>query len=184
MDRLPRLDAGRVVLRQLTDADVPALHAIFSDPRVMRYWSTAPLADPAAAAALLAEIDAGRRADAFYQWGIARADDAVIGTVTLFQLVREHRRAEVGYALGADHWGRGLASAAVARLVRHAFEDLGLHRLEADTDPRNAASLRLLERLGFVREGLLRERWHVGGEVQDAIVLGLLRRAWRAPDAG
>jgi RimJ/RimL family protein N-acetyltransferase len=55
-----------------------------------------------------------------------------------------------------------------------------LHRVEADTDPRNAASLALLERLGFVREGILRERWIVGGEVADSVLLGLLAADWRA----
>ena len=57
--------------------------------------------------------------------------------------------------------------------------DVRLRRLEADVDPRNAASIRTLERLGFQREGFLRERWHVNGEIQDAIFYGLLRRDWR-----
>ena len=65
-------------------------------------------------------------------------------------------------------------------LLDFAFRDLGLRRLEADVDPRNAASIRSLERLAFRREGYLRERWCVGGEVQDAIFYGLLRREWEA----
>jgi ribosomal-protein-alanine N-acetyltransferase len=68
------------------------------------------------------------------------------------------RRAELGYILGREHWGRGFAGEAQRRAIDFAFEDLGLHRLEADTHPDNAASLRSLERLGFRREGLLRER--------------------------
>jgi ribosomal-protein-alanine N-acetyltransferase len=59
--------------------------------------------------------------------------------------------------------------------LRHAFEELGLRRIEADTDPRNSGSCRLLERLGFVREGLLRERWLIDGELQDTAIYGLLR---------
>ena len=62
--------------------------------------------------------------------------------------------------------------------MQFAFEELGLHRVEADVDPRNARSLRLLERLGFQQEGLLRERYHVSGEIQDAALLGLLRTDW------
>lgn len=69
---------------------------------------------------------------------------------------------------------------ALTALLDFAFGALDLHRLEADVDPRNAASVRTLERLGFRREGYLRERWLVGGEIQDALFYGLLRREWRA----
>ena len=88
-------------------------------------------------------------------------------------------RAEIGYILGREHWGRGYAAEAQRRVVAHAFDDLGLHRLEADTHPDNAASSRSLERLGFRREGLLRERWEVAGEFSDSVLWGLLASEWR-----
>lgn len=65
------------------------------------------------------------------------------------------------------------------RALSYAFDELALRRIEADADPRNAQSLHLLERLGFQREGYARERWHVGGEVCDSVLLGLLRREWK-----
>jgi RimJ/RimL family protein N-acetyltransferase len=70
---------------------------------------------------------------------------------------------------------------AASALVEHAFGTLELRRIEADIDPRNVASARLLERLGFVREGLLRERWMVGDEVSDSALYGLLDRDRRQP---
>jgi RimJ/RimL family protein N-acetyltransferase len=76
------------------------------------------------------------------------------------------------------HWGKGYMNEALTGLVSHAFEVMKLRRLEADVDPCNAASIRTLERLGFQREGFLRERWHVNGEIQDAFFYGLLRREW------
>ncbi|MDO9353805.1 MAG: GNAT family protein, partial [Solirubrobacteraceae bacterium] len=93
------------------------------------------------------------------------------------------RRAELGYALARQAWGGGYMHEALQALVAHAFEALQLHRLEADIDPRNAASARSLERLGFVREGLLRERWIVDGEVSDSALYGLLAPEWRAAKA-
>jgi len=90
----------------------------------------------------------------------------------------DHERAEIGFAVARSQWGRGLASEAVAELIAFAFERLQLHRLEADTEPRNERSLRLLERLGFRREGHLRERYYVDGERQDTVLLGLLRTEW------
>jgi RimJ/RimL family protein N-acetyltransferase len=107
-----------------------------------------------------------------------RTSGEVVGTCTLARIDRQHRRAELGYALGRAHWGSGLAAEAVGAVIRYAFESLDLHRLEADVDPRNGPSLRLLERFGFRSEGLLRERYHVAGEIQDAAIYGLLRSEW------
>ena len=80
--------------------------------------------------------------------------------------------------MGRAHWGKGYMNEALNGLVSHAFEVMNLRRLEADVDPRNGASVRTLERLGFEREGFLRERWYVNGEIQDALFYGLLRREW------
>jgi RimJ/RimL family protein N-acetyltransferase len=179
-DRLPTLAAPRVALRWLTAADASALFAIFSDPAVMRYWSTLPMSDIAQARKLIADIHEGFRARRLFQWGIARLDDdRIIGTCTLFAINETQGRGEIGYALGHEFWGRGYMNEALKALIDFAFGTLGMRRLEADTDPRNAGSLHALERLGFRREGLLRERWRVNGELQDSVILGLLSHEWR-----
>jgi RimJ/RimL family protein N-acetyltransferase len=163
----------------MDEADVPALYEVFGDPEVMRYWSSPPLRDHEAARELLRDIHELFRARTLFRWGIARRPDGlVIGTCTLLHLDAAHGRAEVGYALGRSAWGHGLATEALGTLIRFAFDGLGLQRLEADTDPRNERSIRVLERHGFRREGYLRERYHLGGEVADTLFLGLLRREW------
>lgn len=175
MDALPTLDTPRLRLRQLTHDDVPAVFAVFSDPRVMRFWSSDPLPDLDAARALVDDVDALRAADSLYQWGVEGRDDRMlIGTATLSRLDFSHRRAELGFALRSDRWGRGYATEAAARLARHAFDDLAMHRLEADVDPRNEASLAVLAKLGFEREGYAPHRWFVAGEWADSVLLGLL----------
>jgi RimJ/RimL family protein N-acetyltransferase len=180
-DRLPTIPTPRLLLRWLTERDVDALFTVFSHPEVMRFWSSPPLPDTEAARGLLEHIHESFHQQTLFQWGIARReDDLVIGTCTLFHLDRDNRRAEVGFALGREHWGQGYAREALTALLDFAFGEWDLHRLEADADPRNAASIRALERLGFQREGYLRERWHVGGEIQDAVFLGLLQREWEA----
>jgi len=178
-DRLPTIAAERVRLRWLTREDIDALFEIFSDDVAMRYWSAAPLADVDEAAGLLDEIHACFERRELFQWGVAlQDDDRVVGTCTLTRLDVENRRAEVGFALARAHWGNGYMREALAALIHWAFDDLELHRLEADVDPRNAASIHLLERLGFRKEGHLRERWLVCGEVQDSLIYGLLHRDW------
>lgn len=178
---LPVLDTPRLRLRAPVEADVRALFAIFSDPETMRYWTTPAMEDVAEAEALLRDIQQHAEAETLFQWGIARCeDDMVVGTCTLFRMDWEHRRGELGYILRRDHWGRGLAHEALTAIVDHAFGALGLHRLEADIDPRNGASIRSVERLGFTLEGHLRERYFVGGEIQDSLIYGLLAPAWRS----
>jgi ribosomal-protein-alanine N-acetyltransferase len=86
----------------------------------------------------------------------------------------------VGYSLASAEWGNGYMQEALTALLDYGFSELDLNRVEADVDPRNAASGRSLERLGFRREGLLRERWIVGGEVSDTALYGLLRKDWEA----
>jgi RimJ/RimL family protein N-acetyltransferase len=179
-ETLPTISANRVCLRWLTDEDVNSLFSIFSDPEVMRYWSSLPLADVEEASKLLADIRDYFRQRILFQWGIARkTDDRVIGTCTLFHIDRDNRRAELGYALGREHWGKGYMQEALTALLSFCFGELNLHRIEADVDPQNVSSVKTLERLGFQREGYLRERWLVGGGIQDALFYGLLRREWQ-----
>jgi [ribosomal protein S5]-alanine N-acetyltransferase len=146
----------------------------------MRYWSSTPHADEErtreSLAAIIAEVDRGE----VLQWAIERRTDGrVLGSITLM-LEEGQPRAEIGYILGREHWGQGYAREAQCRAIDYAFDDLGLHRLEADTHPDNAGSTRSLERLGFQREGRLRERWLVGGRYGDSVLWGLLAEDWRA----
>jgi ribosomal-protein-alanine N-acetyltransferase len=175
--KLPALHGDGVSLRALGEADLPALFEIFGDPEVMRYGSRGPFVSADDAREYLRDIREGFAARRLFQWGITVASsDSVVGTCTIFGLDREHRRCELGFFLARRFWGQGIAFRALGALLRFAFDELALHRIEADADPRNERSLRLLERLGFRREGLLRERYLVGGELQDAVVFGLLRR--------
>jgi len=184
-DRLPTIQARRVVLRRIEEEDVDALYSIFSNPDVMRYWSTEPLADREAALELFRSINEGFERRTLLKWGVVRrADNHLMGTATLVNIEFTHRRAEVGYALGREYWGNGYIQEALHALLDYSFDTLNLHRIEADVDPRNAASIRTLERLGFVREGYLRERWQVGGGIFDGLFYGLLRPDWERARRG
>lgn len=180
--QLPTLAGPRVLLRAMTAADAPALFALHADAQVMRYWSTPPWTDPQQAHDRL-QADARAHALGLHlRLGIALRDapDALLGACALFDLDADNRRAEIGYALTPAVWGRGLMRETLGLLIGHGFDDFGLHRIEADIDPRNSASARVLQALGFRQEGLLRERWQVGGELSDSALYGLLRRDWAA----
>ena len=179
---LPTIEAERICLRCIEESDLEQLYAIYSDPKVMRYWSTPPLESIDKARTLLKEIQAGNQERTMLKWGVAlKSTDILIATVTLFNLERTQGRAEIGYAQARAYWGQGYIHEALQSLLTYAFEEMKLRRLEADVDPRNGASIKTLERLGFQKEGFLRERWHVAGEIQDALFYGLLEREWLRP---
>jgi ribosomal-protein-alanine N-acetyltransferase len=176
---LPTLRAPRLTLRTLTEPDVADVLAVFSDPLVLRYWDGPLITTQQDAMQYIERIHYGFRRRELMQWAIAdAATDAVIGTCTLTHLSTTHERAEVGFALRQMRWGQGLGSEAVTTAIDFAFQELGLHRIEADVDPRNERSLRLLDRLGFHREGHLRERYYMNGERQDAVMMAVLKAEW------
>ena len=106
------------------------------------------------------------------------ADHVFIGWCCLVEWNPDYRSATLGYCLDDSAWGQGLATEAAGALLRWAFDTLDLNRVQSDADTRNAASARVLEKLGFVREGTLRENCIVNGDVSDSWVYGLLRRQW------
>ncbi|MCA0174968.1 MAG: GNAT family N-acetyltransferase [Proteobacteria bacterium] len=168
-----RLHTPRLRLRPMHPDDAPALFAMHADAQFMRYWSGPPWTDLRQAQAQI-EADAPALAAGIHLRLAIEAEAGFVGTCSLFHLHRASRRAELGYGIARPHWRRGYMREAVGALLAFAFGPLALNRVEADADPRNLASCRALEQLGFVREGLLRQRWIVGDEVSDTAFYGLL----------
>ena len=182
---VPTLESTRLRLRAYRATDDAGMFRLYSDPRVMRYWSFPPWTSLGQAQAYLRRVEGEMAAgSSVLPWAIAtRADDVLVGTVTLFSVNIEQGRAETGYSLHPDFQGRGLAREALRLMLGHAFDTLQLRRIEADVDPRNTPSCRLVESLGFRREGLLRARWHVAGELCDSAMYGLLAEEFARADA-
>ncbi|HNV60556.1 MAG TPA: GNAT family protein [Rhodoferax sp.] len=177
-DDLP-LRTKRLVLRPLQERDDDALFRIFSDEKVMRYWSTLPWTSHEPARAMIASDLAQTSRDHLRLGIVLSQDECLIGTCTLFNVNAACRRAELGYGLGSFAWGHGYMNEALRALLDYGFRQLNLNRIEADIDPRNEGSARTLERLGFTKEGYLRERWIVGDEISDTALYGLLQREWK-----
>jgi RimJ/RimL family protein N-acetyltransferase len=145
----------------------------------MAYMDRGALVDIEEAERFIDGVHDGFLQGTLFQWGIDLRG-RLIGTVTLHSIDTDHRRAEIGFVLVEELWGRGLMTEALGLVLDHAVDVMNLHRLEADVDPRNLASLALLTKLGFEREGHLRQRYFVNSEIQDAIILGLLADDWRS----
>ena len=173
---IPCLVGERITLRPYRDDDADALLALYGDPVVTRWWSHEPWSDRQQAIEYLERMRRDRENSEFYPWAIAANEgDALIGTAALYEIDRTHKRGMLGYSLSPSMQGRGYAGDALRLLIDFAWSSLELQRIEADTDPENIASRRLLERLGFVFEGSMRKRWFVHGAWHDTSWYGLLR---------
>ncbi len=172
----PTLTTDRLRLRPVADDDRGALYALQSDAHVLRYWDDPPWTDPARAAQF---VEACRRmADegSGVRLAIERpADGTFIGWCALSGYDSVHRSARLTVCLAEASWGQGYAVEALAALLDWAFDTLDLNRVQAEADTRNTACGRVLDRLGFTREGTLREDCVVDGVVSDSWVFGLLR---------
>lgn len=179
-----RFETPRLVLRPFAHADAPDLFAFYSDPQVYRYvpvggWQNIDEAHQRIARSINM-LAAGEEV----RLGVERREDArVIGELLLFGIEKDSRRAQIGYALAHSAWGCGYVREGMAPLIDFAFSALEMRRLEAQIDPRNTASAKVLERLGFRQEGLLRERYLLRGEVSDSGIYGLLASEWQARKA-
>lgn len=177
----PVLETSRLWLRETTPADARVLFAIHSDAEAMRWFGTEPLPDEQAAQKVIDGWAAARTlANPGIRWGIERRDDGrLIGTCGMFRWNRPWRACMVGYELARDAWGQGYMREALLAMLGFGFVQMQLNRVEAQVHPDNLASLKLVERLGFVREGLLREAGWWDGQAQDLLQFSLLRREQR-----
>ncbi len=174
----------RLTIRLVDAADLPGLLAVNGDDHVTRHLPYASWQSLADGEAWLARMRVLGEAGGALQFVICdTASGQVIGSCLLFRFDEGSARAELGYVLSRAHWGQGLMLEALHALLAQAFGGLGLRRIEAEVNPANTASARLLERLGFTCEGVLRQRWVAKGATYDVNFYGLLRDEWPAAPA-
>jgi ribosomal-protein-alanine N-acetyltransferase len=178
-DVIPTIETDRLCLRNFEFEDADDMHAIYADVETMKYWSgAASQSEKETRDLVYRDMKAVKDGLAMF-WALELKETGeVIGKCTLWQFSEANRRAEVGYILSRKHWRGGLMTEALTAMIDFAFSDLNLHRLEADSDDKNMASLTLLEKLGFQREGFFRERWYVNETWQHSVMLGLLKQEW------
>lgn len=173
------LTTERLLLRTLAPADAPRLFAYRRDPEVARYQNFAPGTEEEARAFIALHTRHFDREGTWHQLGIfLPGAQELIGDAGLHFLGPENAQAEIGYTIAPRHQRRGYGAEAVTRLVDFVFRDLRKHRLIASLDPANLPSVKLLERVGFRREGLFRQSVLVNGRWADDLVYAVLREEW------
>lgn len=172
----PVLETKRLMLREIRKEDVPEIYACFSDPQVTRFYGQEPFTSIDQAAQLVdffAKNCSERRG---IRWGIERKGiKGLIGTAGFNSWAPSHKRAEIGYELYPRYWQHGYAGEAVSRIISYGFDDLQLNRIGAVVFIENHSSNELLKKLGFKKEGVLRDYMQQNGSSYNKNVYSLLK---------
>jgi len=176
------LHTPRLHLREFVESDATEANLYEADPDVVRYATHGPRS-PAESLAYIqgvrAEAQTSKRR--IFEFALVRNDDSwLIGRCGLKLSDAEQSEAALWYMLARDAWGQGYAVEAAQAVLAFGFEELRLHRIFVDIDPRNSASLRVAEKLGLRREGHFVETTWTKGEWTDTVVYALLDREYRA----
>ncbi len=179
----PILKTERLILREWTEDDAANLFEIFRHECVVQYT---PVLEYQSHSDALRRIEGSR---IFFHekkmgitWGICeRESGKALGDIDFTYKYQDDFRVSLGCCFAPDAWGNGFATEALREIIRYGFEEFPLfriNRLEAGTDTRNTSSIKLLERLGFKNEGVLRDYHFERGQFVDEIIFGLLRKDW------
>ncbi len=175
-DDMPRLETPRLILRRLEMRDAPDLFDYSRDPQVAKHvlWDAQTSVSEARAYVryMLRRYRAGEPAS----WGIEEKETGrVVGTIGYMWYQRDNNACEVGYSLARRRWNRGYMTEALAEVLRFSFEELGVHRVEAQHEVENAASGAVMRKCGMRKEGTLRGRLYNKGRYVDVDLYAMLR---------
>jgi ribosomal-protein-alanine N-acetyltransferase len=174
---VPELETERLVLRGLGEEDIPWLFEHFGKSEVNEHVQDDDVKSMEEARELY-EAYIRPRPHLFRLGMTLKESGQLVGTIGFYDISKEHKRAILGVDLDPAHWGKGLATEAVLALVRYGFEEMGLNRIEASADPENGHSIRLIERTGFVKEGVKRQLDWYKGTFHDDVIYSVLRDDW------
>jgi len=173
------LTTDRLLLRPMQVEDAPVLFSFWSDPVVTKYMNIESFSEVAQAEHMILLLQNLCAEDKAIRWTITLKDTGeVIGSGGFNYLDFENERAEIGYDLGAPYWGKGYAPEAIRAITAYGFQHLGLNRVEAKVEPENLNSIKVLNKLGFVEEGRLRQYEKSKGRLVDVLMFSALRDEW------
>ena len=177
----PIIETERLMLRQVTPADAADMFDYLSDQDVVKPMGLDPFEtakdvwDEIKWYTSIYEEGSGIR------WGITLKNSSkVIGSCGFLNRIPKHYRAEVGYEISKDYWGKGIASEALEAVVKYGYHHLQLERIEALIEPANVASQKLVEKQGFLKEGLLRHYEFARGKFDDLYMYSIIKADFHA----
>lgn len=156
-------------------SDVREIFEIYSNEDAMKFFGKIPFTNiDEALERIRSTIDAYTGSEGI-RWGIVlKGSDKLIGSAGIWRIVRQHFRGEIGYELSPEYWKQGIMTEALSEIIKFAFNVMNLHSIEANIDPKNVASEKLLLKLGFEKEGHLKESYFFNGKFEDNAIYSLV----------
>ena len=174
----PPLQGAAVRLRAVEEGDLPLLVRWMNDPDV-RFWLHHSDRPDATVESVRGRFGLTEERFSNLVWMIETLEGRPVGHLGLLQVDPHHKRAELAISIGEkEWWSQGIGTDAIRTVLRHAFEDLGLRRVDLHTDADNARGIRCYEKCGFVREGVMRERRLRYRQPLDMVLMAVLREEW------
>lgn len=175
----PRLETERLILREMTLDDKEDIFKNFSDEKVTKYFFMKPFTTAEESQKIIKRAKDLFEKENGIQWGIVLKDgNTLIGTCGYETWIKENFRGELGYDLRQSYWGKGIMSEALRAVIQYGFETLELNRIEVTTRSDNKRSINMLYRLGFKKEGVIREAVYWEGTFYDQLLFSLLKKEW------
>jgi ribosomal-protein-alanine N-acetyltransferase len=174
----PALSTRRLILRPLTLNDEQEIFELRSDKRVLQFLIISKCKNLDEAKQFIEMINDGINRSEWIYWAITeKGNDKLIGTFCIWHISKENSRAEIGYALHPDHQGKSIMTEAMDVVLDYGFNIMQLHSIEANVDPGNIASIKLLEKNGFVKEAHFKENLFFNGKFLDTVIYSLINPA-------
>ncbi|AXN39754.1 GNAT family N-acetyltransferase [Peribacillus butanolivorans] len=172
----PILETERLILREITKEDAEGIFACFSNENVTRYYGQETLESIEEAVKFVDFFSNNYNEKRGIRWGIEKKETkGIIGTIGFNAWLPKHKRAEIGYEIHPEQWGKGYASEAVSRVLTYGFDVMNLTRIGAVVFLNNEASNKLLTNIGFQKEGVLKKYMYQNGVAHDTYVYSLLK---------
>lgn len=176
-DEFPVLETSRLILRKILPEDAHGIFAIYSSSEAMKYFGKIPYSSICEADEMILKVTKAYEDKEGIRWGITlKSSDELIGSGGFWKLMKPHVRAEIGYDLNPSYWQKGIMSEAVNAMVEFGFDKMNLHTIEANIDPANTASEKLLLKAGFKKEGHISESYFFNGSFTDTGLYSLIRK--------
>lgn len=169
--QFPVMETENLVLRKILLSDRAEIFAIYSDPEAMKYFGKYPHKTLIEADGMIYKVINAFQNGEGIRWGVAlKNSNKLAGTAGIWRIDRKHFRGEIGYDLMPKYWRKGIMTEALRAIVDFGFSEMKLHTIEANADPNNIASTKLLEKLGFKKEGHLKESYFFDGKFTDNVI--------------
>ncbi|WP_019156027.1 GNAT family N-acetyltransferase [Robertmurraya massiliosenegalensis] len=172
----PQIETSRLRLRELNVQDATRLYHYLSKKNVVEHYDIEALTSYQEAVDIIENLFFRYQSRRQIRWGITlKGEEELIGTCGFHSLDEQHLKVEIGYDLDSEYWGKGYMTEAVGKVVEYGFNEMELNRIEAFYFPLNYASKRVLEKNGFIEEGLLRKRFYSKDKYMDAFICSILK---------